>query len=406
MVDISNIQQAQIDIANQVRPTPCWPSHFLSKITGGQVFLKLENFNLTGSYKERGALNRLLKLTPEERKRGVVTASAGNHAQAVAYHASHLGIRSTIFMPLNTPLTKLMRTQRFGAKTELIGECYDDAYEAAIAFSKEHGAVYIHAYNDPDIIAGQGTVGIEIAEQVPHLDAVVIPVGGGGLAAGISLAMKSLKPSVFLWGVEPAVLPSMAKAVEANKPVILPKANTIAEGIAVRKVGELTLEICRQYMDEFFTVTDEDISKAIVSLVEEQHILAEGAGAAAVAWLMQQNTGNLQDKTVVALVTGGNADINLVARLIERGLVESGRLARLQVKISDRPGSLASLLAKIAEQSANVLKVHHDRAFAEACWNEVWVELVLETRGESHAAQILRCLQEDGVKAVLVGLSR
>lgn len=396
MVEFAQIEEARRRIRDAVKVTPCKPSEALSERSGADVYLKLENLQHTGSFKARGALNRLLKLSDEEKKRGVVAASAGNHAQGVAFHATRLGIRATIVMPVNTPLTKVTRTSEYGAEVVLAGENYDAAYQEAVRLAEERGAVYIHGYDDDDIIAGQGTLGLELLEQNPYLHAVVVPVGGGGLISGVALAMKEVHPSIRIIGVEASALPSMAEAIRRGGPVTLDPGQTVADGIAVRRVGARCHEICARLVDEWVAVDDDEIARAILFLLEHEKTMAEGAGAVAVAALLAGKLSRLAKKKVGLVISGGNIDVNFLCRIIERGLVESGRLARLEVSVPDRPGSLAEMLQTVASAKANVVEVQHERAFMAGSLGQVNVCLVVETRGHAHVEELMAALKEAG----------
>ena len=402
MVTFPDIQSARARLGDSVRTTPCDFAEALSAHTGARVTLKLENLQVTGSFKARGAGNKLALMGAEERGRGVVCASAGNHAQGVAFHAQRLGVKATIVMPVGTPLIKVARTQAFGAEVVLAGENYDDAYEEARRIEAERGATYVHAYDDEAIIAGQGTIGVEIAEQAPELDVLVVPVGGGGLIAGTALALKTLKPSVRVIGVQVASIPSMKAALQAGAPVMLPAARTLAEGIALRRAGERCVPLVKQHVDDIVLVEDEDIARAILHLLEQQKTVAEGAGAAAVAALLANKVMGLAGKRVVALVCGGNIDVSVLSRIIERGLVESGRLGRLEVPIPDRPGGLAEMLGEVARQRGNIVEVQHERAFARGSFGTVMVQMVVETRGHDHVQAIVEALAKKGYGAVRV----
>ena len=395
VITLADIIAARERIRATVVRTPLARSPGLSKVSSGEVRLKLENLQLTGSFKARGALNRLLALTAEERARGVIAASAGNHAQGVAYHATKLGLVSTIVMPVNTPLIKVTRTQGYGANVVLFGENYDEAYAHAVELMDKSGAVYIHAYDDDAIMAGQGTIGLEILEDLSDVDAVVVPIGGGGLIAGIGVAIKAQRPQTRIIGVEAAVLPSMKAAIDAGQPVKLEAARTIAEGIAVRRVGQKPLDACKTVVDEYVTVDDDEIARAIVYLLESDKTVAEGAGAAAVAAVLAGKL-DVKDKRVALLVCGGNIDVNVLSRIIERGLVESGRLARLSVFVPDRPGALADALAEVARTRANVVEVHHERAFITGRLGQVRVDLVVEARGADHVRDLVEALRARG----------
>ena len=396
MVEFAHIEEARRRIRDQVKVTPCKLSEGLSELSGADVSLKLENLQHTGSFKARGALNRLLRLSDDEKKRGVVAASAGNHAQGVAFHATRLGIHATIVMPEATPLVKVTKTAGFGAEVKLHGANYDEAYQEACRICEERGAVYIQGFDDDDIIAGQGTLGLELLEQNPYLQAVVVPVGGGGLISGLAVAMKEVRPSLRIIGVESSVLPSMAAAVEAGGPTTLDAGVTLADGIAVRRVGAKCHALCAQWVDEYVSVDDDEIARGILYLLEQEKTVAEGSGATPVAALLANKIPNLDRKKVALVISGGNIDVNLLSRIIERGLVETGRLTRLELSVPDKPGSLAEMLNCAAAARANVVEVHHERAFMEGPLGRVSVILVVETRGETHVKELLEALARKG----------
>ena len=350
---------------------------------------------MTGAYKERGALNKLLTLTPAERARGLIAASAGNHAQAIAYHAGRLGIAATILMPEGTPLLKVANTKGHGARVVLHGSNYDEAYAEARRLEQADGLTFIHPFDDAAIIAGQGTVALEVVEQVPEVDAVLVPVGGGGLVSGMAVALKALRPTARIVGVETEVLPSMLASIEEGRLVTVEAATTIADGIAVKRAGELTFRHVQAYVDEIVTVSEEEIASAILYLLEREKTVVEGAGAVAVAALMNHKVRGVEGRRVVSVVSGGNIDVNVVARVIERGLVRDGRLVRIFVHLPDRPGQLAKVSSVIATHRANVIEVHHTRAFSHR-FGDTTLQLTLETRGPDHVEEILRALRERG----------
>lgn len=392
MLTIDSIRAARERIRGRVYLTPCACSETLSQLTGNRLWLKLENLQMTGSFKERGALNRILTLSPDEAARGVIAASAGNHAQAVSYHATRHGIKAQICMPVGAPLVKVAQTRAYGAEVVLLGDTYDDAYQEACRRQREYGFTFLHAFNDEAVIEGQGTIGLELLEQVPDLDAVVAPIGGGGLLGGIACVLKELKPRVRVIGVQTERVPSMVEALKLHRPVTVPPASTIAEGIAVRRVGELTLPLAERYVDEIVTVTEDEIANAILLLLEREKTLAEGAGAAATAALLQRKTG-LNGKNCVSLVCGGNIDVTLLSRIIERGLVKDGRLVRLHVYIADRPGGLQGIVEIVAARRGNVVDLRHERAYFGVHLGETVVDITIETRGPEHIAEIVGDLE-------------
>jgi len=394
-VTFDDVRAAQARLKGLVAVTPCPYSETLSQLTGSRVFVKLENLQMTGSFKERGAANVLLMLDDAERRRGVVTASAGNHGLAVAFHAARLGIGAVIVMPEWAPLTKVVAARRHGAEMLLHGDNYDAAYARAREIEAERGLIFIHPFDDPRVIAGQGTVGLELCEQVPELEAVVVPVGGGGLAGGIGVALKSLRPEARLIGVQTEEVPGMRAALDAGERVTVPGAPTIADGIAVRRVGEHTLALARRYLDGVVTVSEEEIANAILLLLEIEKTVVEGAGAVALAALVNKRM-SLEGRSVVLLLGGGNIDVNVIARIIERGLVKDGRIVRLAVMLRDRPGALARLAELVAAARANVLHINHDRAFSRARLGETEVEITLETSGRDHIEAIKRHLLAAG----------
>ena len=403
MVTLQDVQAALGRIRDRIYLSPCARSETFSRLTGTDAWLKLENLQMTGAYKERGALNKLLLMPAADRDRGLITASAGNHAQAVAYHAGRLGVKATIVMPEATPIMKVANTRAHGARVLLHGGNYDEAYAEARRLEQVERLTFVHPFDDPDVIAGQGTIALEVLEQEPGLDAIIVPVGGGGLVSGIAVAAKALKPSVQVIGVETEVLPSMLQAVEAGRPVTLDAANTIADGIAVKRAGDLTLEHVRRFVDGIVTVSEEEIASAILYLLEREKTVVEGAGAVGVAALTHRKIRGLEGKKTVTIISGGNIDVNLVARVIERGLVKDGRLVRVSVALQDKPGQLAKVSAIVANARANVIEVHHTRAFAYR-FGDTTLQLTLETRGPEHVEEILRALRERGYQVQQMGI--
>ncbi len=397
-VSFADIEAARQRISQYLTVTPLAYSQYFSELWGCKAYFKFENLHLTGSFKERGALNKLLCLAPEERARGVITASAGNHGRAVAWHASRLGIPATVVMPVNSPIVKVQNTAATGARVDLHGESFDDAVEHARALCEREGLTYIHGFDDPYIVAGQGTIGLELTEQCPYVDTVVVPVGGGGLAAGIAVAMKENNPKVRVVGVQSADVPSMLVALERHEPVTVPPHFTIADGIAVRRVGALPLEIFRRYVDEIVAVNEAEIANAILLLLEREKTLVEGAGAVGVAAIHNKHI-NVAGHRVAVILSGGNIDVTMLSRIIDKGLVKDGRMVKLRVVVPDYPGQLARILTVVAEQRGNVLEVMHSRAFSEAKVGETAIDLVIETRGPDHITEIEQALAERGLNA-------
>jgi threonine dehydratase len=396
-IHLEDVLSARERLRGSIYYSPCPQSQMLSALTGQQVYLKLENLQMTGSFKERGALNRIAKLTPEQTVRGVVAASAGNHAQGVAYHATKRGIRSLIVMPLTTPLVKVTATRDFGAEVLLYGANYDEAFAEAMRQCTEQNLTFIHPFDDPDVMAGQGTIGLELLEQVPQLEAVIVPIGGGGLIGGIACAIKETRPEIRIVGVQTERLASMVAAVEAHHPVTIEPATTIADGIAVRRVGDLTLPMVERYVDEIVTVDEDEIASAILMLLEREKTLAEGAGAAALAALLQHRT-SLHGAHTAVLVCGGNIDVTLLSRIIERGLVQDGRLIRLRIHLLDKPGALHDLTRLIASYRANIVDTLHNRAYYGVNLGETVIDITMETRGREQVAELLDALTAEGYK--------
>jgi threonine dehydratase len=404
MVNLSDIQSALAKVRKSIYVSPCTRSETFSELTGNSIYLKLENRQRTGAYKERGALNKLLSLTAEERSQGVIAASAGNHAQAVAYHAGNLSIRARIVMPLATPLIKVSATRGYGGEVVLHGANYDEAYEEALRLSAQDHLTFVHAFNDDAVIAGQGTLGLELLEQHPDLEAVVVPIGGGGLIGGIGCALKETNARIQVIGVQPARLPSLKVALSEGKPVTLPSAVTIADGIAVRRAGEKTFPLIQKYVDDIVTVEEEEIANAVLLLLEREKTLAEGAGAAALAALVNRRIPTIRDsmtrekagKKVIAIVSGGNIDVTLLARIIERGLVKDGRLVRLRVHLPDYPGALHRLTGILAQHRANIVETSYDRAYHNVNLGDTAIDITMETRGPDHIAELISALGANG----------
>ncbi len=394
-VTIAAIQQAKLNINSIVRRTPLDFSHTFSEILGVSVYLKQENFQKTGSFKIRGAYNKIMNLSKEEKAAGVIAASAGNHAQGVAFGAQSAGIKATILMPEGAPITKAMATKGYGAEVILHGQSYDDAYEKALEIQKESKATYIHAFDDPYVIAGQGTMGLEILEDLPDVDAVIAPIGGGGLISGIAVALKSLRPQVKILGVQAEGAPSMYKAKQIGQINTLESVSTIADGIAVKRPGNLTFDLVQKYVDDIAIVNDEEVAKAILMLLERTKSVVEGAGAVSLAALMTKKF-NLKGKKVAVVLSGGNIDVNIVSMIIERGLAKAGRHLRFKTILLDKPGALQLLLSVIAKTKANVISISHDRITANIPLAQAEVQVALETKNADHIRDIVETLEKEG----------
>jgi threonine dehydratase len=395
MVTLTDIQAAMGRIRDSIYLSPCAYSETFSRLTGNSVYLKLDNLQKTGAFKERGALNKLLSLSEQERSHGVIAASAGNHAQGVAYHAGKRGISAQICMPLTTPLIKVSSTRGYGADVVLHGANYDEAFQEAERRSREHGLTLVHAFDDDLVIAGQGTLGIELLQQCAELEAVIVPIGGGGLIGGIACAVKELAPRVRLIGVQTSRLPSMKVAVAEGKPVTLAPAVTVADGIAVRRAGDRTVPLVQKYVDEIVTVDEEEIANAILLLLEREKTVAEGAGAAAIAALVNRKV-PLTGKRVAVVVGGGNIDVTLLSRIIERGLVKDGRLVRLRIHLPDYPGALHKLTGILAQHRANIVETSYEKAYYGVNLGDTAIDITMETRGADHIAELLSALGAAG----------
>jgi threonine dehydratase len=398
LVTFQDIEAARKRIADAVYYSPCPPSIPLSEITGMKVFCKLDNLQRTGSFKERGARNALAQLSPDQQKRGVIAASAGNHAQALAYQGSLLGIPATVVMPKFAPLIKISTCQQLGATVILHGDGFGEAKARAHEIAAEKGLAYIDGYNDPAIIAGQGTMALEILEQIPELEAVIVPVGGAGLLAGVSLALKTSQPNVKIVAVEAENVASFSAALKAGSPTKIAMRPTLADGLAIPHVGANAFQIARPLVDLTVTVTEEEIALAILRLVELEKSVVEGAAATPLAACMSGKLKELAGKRVVLLLCGGNIDPNVLSRVIESGLVADGRLGRFTAVISDRPGGLADLAAQIASTGVSVKQILHDRAFASPDVSVVNVLCTVETRNHQHLDELRALLKSRGVE--------
>ena len=390
------IQEAAQRIRDGVIETPCTRTRAFRDLAPGNHYLKLENLQRTGSFKDRGALNCMLRLTEAERARGVVTASAGNHAQAVAYHGGRLGISVTVVMPETAPLIKVTNTRGYGADVIQVGTILDDAAAEVQRFAAEEELSIIHAFDDEDVIAGQGTMGLEILEQVPDVSVVVVPVGGGGMISGIACAIKEIKPDVRIIGVEADAAASAKASRDAGEVVKIAASDTLADGIVTKRIGEITYPLIERYVDELVSVGEEEIAAAILLLIEREKTVAEGAGAVGLAALMTGSVTLSETDRAVLLLSGGNIDINMISRIIDRGLVFDGRLVRLAITVKDRPGSLAGLTRAVADMGANVLETYHRRAFADISVGDVGIVIQMETRGREHVIEIVHRLEDLG----------
>lgn len=366
------------------------------------LYLKPECLQVTGSFKVRGAYYKISQLSPEEKKKGVIACSAGNHAQGVALAAQKNNIKALICLPDGAPISKVEATRSYGAEICLVPGVYDDAYSKALNLRDTYGYTFIHPFNDEDVIAGQGTIGLEILNQQPDLDAVVVPIGGGGLISGVAYAVKSLNPKIKVYGVQAAGAPSMEQSLAQHEMITLPSVATIADGIAVKQPGDLTYELCSKYVDKVVTVNDDEISAAILCLMEKQKMVAEGAGAVSVAAMMFNKIPELKGKKVCCVVSGGNIDVTILSRVISRGLLMSGRKCTLTVELMDKPGQLVSVSSIIANCGGNVTGVHHERANEGSAVNGCFLRLVVETRNFAHIEEIKKALQDNGFNLVNV----
>ena len=396
MPGLPDIEQAARRLQGHLLNTPCVESRMLSQLTGAQIYLKFENLQYTASFKERGACNKLAQLSADERRRGVIAMSAGNHAQGVAYHAQRLGIRAVIVMPRFTPGVKIERTQGFGARVVLHGDTLDESRAHALDLAARDGLVFVHPYDDEAIIAGQGTLGLEMLQQVPELQTLVIAVGGGGLIAGIATAAKTIKPTIEIFGVQTSRFPAMVNAIKGMH--YEQGGSTIADGIAVRTPGIITQAIIANLVDDLLLVDEGDIEQAMVMLLEVEKTLVEGAGAAGLAALLRHPE-RFAGRKVGLVLCGGNIDPLLLAAIIERGMVRAGRLARIRVGARDAPGALARIAATVAEAGANIEEVHHQRAFTTLSVQNAEVELVLQTRNHAHIDAVTARLRAQGFEA-------
>lgn len=396
-VDLHDVHAARERIDDVVIRTPCTRALTLGDVADCRLHFKLENLQRTGSFKDRGSLNRLLDLSDEERRRGVVTASAGNHAQAVAYHTQRLGIPCTVVMPENAPLVKVVRTRAFGARVIQYGQVLDDSAVEARRLVAEEGVSMIHPFDDPRVIAGQGTMGLEIVEQLPEVDTIIVPIGGGGMISGIAIAAKALRPSVRVIGVEVEAAPSARASRDAGEIVKITSADTIADGIATKRVGDHTFPIIEELVDDLVVVGEEATASAVLMLLERQRMVVEGGGAVGIAALVEEKIRVAAGERVVVVLSGGNIDINRVARIIDRGLVFDGRLARLMVRVPDRPGSLARLTKIVASCGASVQEIVHRRAFADISVGDVGIGLHIETRDREHVTEVIAALEAEAL---------
>lgn len=395
-VDFEDVSTASYRIRDGIQQTMCEYSPLLSERMGYDLYLKKDHRQMTGSFKERGARNALLMLSEEEKKNGVVAASAGNHAQALAYHGKLLGVPVTCVMPKVAPLTKIMRCRELGARVVLHGEHILEARDKAEEYVRDENMVYINGFDRPEIIAGAGTMGIEILHQVPNVDAVIVPVGGGGLLAGIALAVKTLAPNVQVIGVEPEYCKSFTNALEAGEPVDMPTQPTLADGLAVPCVGSNAFEIARKYVDKVVTVSERAIALSVLRLVEMEKVVVEGGGAASLAALIDNKLPELKGKRVVLPLTGGNIDTPVLGRVIDRGLAADGRLVRFVATVSDRPGGIAQLTCFLRDFGVSVKDIYHERAWVHASISHVAVKCVVETQSSEHALELKQRLEEQG----------
>jgi len=397
MLTLDKVYQASFVLKNVLHTTEPVYAPLLNPDC--EIYLKPENLQVTGSFKVRGAYFKMSQLTPEEKAAGVIACSAGNHAQGVALAARENGINAKICIPEGAPISKVEATKRYGAEVVLVKGVYDDAYAHAIELQKELGSTFIHPYDDEDVIAGQGTIGLELLNQLDDIDAVIVPIGGGGLISGVAFAVKSLNPKVKVYGVQAQGAPSMYRSIKEDEQLTLDSVSTFADGIAVKHPGDLTYEICRRYVDEIVTVTDDEIATAILALIEKHKMIAEGAGAVSVAAAMF-NKIDIKGKKVCCVISGGNIDVNILSRVIARGLVKEGRSTDLTIALPDKPGQLVNVSSLIASTGANVVSVSHERSDVNMDINSCFLRLRMETRDQAHVEEIKEVLRGAGYRIV------
>ncbi|MDH4943997.1 threonine ammonia-lyase [Sulfurimonas sp. C5] len=396
MVNLETIKQAGKRIEGVVVKTPLAKAPYLSELTSANVFLKKENLQITGAFKIRGAYNKIASLSDAERAKGVIAASAGNHAQGVALSASRFGIKAVIVMPESTPLTKVNGVKHYGAEVVLFGSNYDEAYGYAIDYAQKNDLTFVHPFEDEDVIAGQGTVGLEILDNCDSLDAVIVPIGGGGLIAGIAAAVKALSPKTRVIGVSASGAPAFKNSFELKRAVDTTKVRTIADGIAVRDTSKITLEYALQYVDEVLSVDDEEIASAILYLLEKQKLVVEGAGAVGIAALLHNKVENIKDKNVAVVLSGGNMDVTLLSVIIEKGLIKSHRKMNLTVTLVDKPGSLMRFTEILRDLNANIVHIAYDRTSVSLDYGDANVTVHIETKGKEHQDEIYDALKSEG----------
>lgn len=390
---IAGVYQAARQLEGVARKTRLIASDYFSELSGNQVFLKPENLQHTGAFKLRGAYNKISQLTDEERKKGVITASAGNHAQGVAFAAQRLGVKAVICMPATTPILKVEGTKALGAEVVLHGDGFDDAYTYSLELQKQHGYVYIHPFNDLQVLLGQGTTALEIIDACKDIDAILVPIGGGGFAAGVALATKLVNPNIKVIGVEPENAACMKAALKAGKVVTLASADTVADGCAVKTAGTLTFEFCQKYLDDIITVSEMEIMGALLSLIEKHKLIAEGAGVLSLAALSKLP---FKGRKVAAIVSGGNIDISMISALIEKALIARGRVFCFAVPLPDKPGQLLNISRILAEENANVIELNHNQARITDSFKKVILEVTCETHNEEHVQRIVAALNKNG----------
>ena len=400
---IADVYRADKQLSGIVKKTRLIHSDFFSELSGNEVYLKPENLQHTGAFKLRGAYNKLSQLSDEERQRGVITASAGNHAQGVAFAAQKLGIKAVICMPATTPILKVEATKSFGAEVVLYGDSFDDAAAHSLELQKQHGYVYVHPFNDREVLLGQGTTALEIINELKDVDAILVPVGGGGFASGVALATKMVSPNVQVIGVEPENAACMKAALDADRIVTLDSADTVADGCAVKTAGELTFAFCRKYVDDIITVSEMEIMSALLSLIEKHKLIAEGAGVLSLAALSKLP---FKDKKVVAIVSGGNIDISTISALIDKALIARGRIFCFAVMLPDKPGQLLNVSQILTDENANVIKLEHNQARVTDSFKKVVLEVTVETHNQDHINRIIKALNEHGYDVEQIDLLR